>query len=145
MKRPFAAIFLVIFVVTAEGGSFRNTLSFGVAIAVGGDSIAAGKDREDMNPGLNACIELVAPLDKHFGLGVHLDYTWLTVKKPEGIDHYHAGVHMWDLALVPRFFAPLADDVRMYFEFDPALYLVYDYLNIKEFADSDFKPHFGFT
>ncbi len=138
MKRLLILIMHVVFINTVYGGSFRNTLSIGVAIPI-------GEGRENKNPGFNACIEPIAEFSRYFGLGGHADYTWITAKNEDDIDDYHVGNHVWDLALYPKFFAPLADDIRMYFDFDPALFIEYAYSNIGKHSVSTYNPYFGFT
>jgi hypothetical protein len=116
--------------------SVRNTFYGGIALNVGKGSSA-------MNPGVTACMEPVKKINKYFGAGGHIDYTWLSVANLP--DNIGTGLHLFDVAFVPKAFVPVAEEMCFSFEADPGLYGTYFYYSEGGFHDSIFKLFFGFT
>jgi hypothetical protein len=131
---------LLTFGLAYGNSNFQNTF-------YGGLAIATGEGSEYINPGITACIEPLGKINKYFGIGGHVDYTWLSVKKPNGWDNdnFSFGFHMWDLALVPKAFIPISEDANIAFEIDPGLSLDLVYFNMGNYSDSDLQPNFGLT
>ncbi len=116
--------------------SVRNTFYGGVAWA-------AGEGASGMNPGVNACMEPLKRINKYFGAGGHIDYTWLSVA---GLpDKIGAGVHLFDIAFVPKVYIPIADDMNISFETDPGLFGTYLYYSEGGYSNSLFKLFFGLS
>jgi hypothetical protein len=113
----------------------------------GGLAIAIGEGSSDMNPGIAACVEPIGKISKYFGLGGHLDYAWLSVRKPSNLTmgDFRAGVHFWDISLVPKGYLPVADNSNVALEFDPGVYLTYSYINGGGESHGEVKPYFGLT
>lgn len=136
---------LLLLVVTFASVSFgiesRTTLSGGVAIAVGDGS-------QSMNPGLTLCLEPIARVSKYFGIGGHLDYSWLTEQRPSGMPssmEFSAGDHFWDISVVPKLYLPVSEKVLFCFDIDPGLYFGYAYLHLNGGSSSSSKQFFGMT
>lgn len=86
-----------------------------------GLSIAVGEGSSFMRPGPSFSFEPNIKVNKYFGLGGHIDYSWLTVKT--GSSKVRAGDHLIDAGLVLKGYAGLSDEVDMFFEIDPAFAL----------------------
>jgi hypothetical protein len=113
--------------------SVKNTFYGGLALAVAGN----------MNPGVTASIEPIKRVNKYFGAGGHIDYTWLSVANlPEKMG---AGNHMFDISFVPKAFIPVGYEKEFSFEADPGVYGVYFYYSEGGYFDSIFKVYFGLT
>jgi hypothetical protein len=112
----------------------------------GGLALATGKGSDGMNPGLTACVEPVVIVNKFIACGGHLDYAWLTMKKPDiAPNDFRGGHHLWDIAFVPKVLFPLSTDMRLAFEMDPGFNMTLSYISGGGYNDSEFKPHFGLT
>ncbi len=113
----------------------------------GGLAIATGEGAGGMNPGLTACVQPIGRFIEYFGVGGHADYTWLSAERPAGASRsdFGAGVHLWDISLVPKGFLPLGESANLAFEVDPGLSLALGYVRIGSYSDSDFEPNFGLT
>jgi hypothetical protein len=113
----------------------------------GGLSLALGDQAEHMNPGLNASLEPNYQINRIFGVGGHVDYTWISAE--EEIEDLRTGFHFIDVGFVPKLYVPLTDDNNMFFEIDPACMFAIGYTKYpSEFhmdSDSDFDTHFALT
>jgi hypothetical protein len=112
----------------------------------GGIAIATGEGSGSMNPGPTVCFESIAKFIKYFGIGGHAEYAWLTVKVPSWVpSNSSAGVHLWDLALVPKGYLPVGNNVNFALEIDPGFAMSYAYVREGSDSYSNFKIGFGMT
>jgi hypothetical protein len=118
--------------------SVRNMFYGGIALAVGDGS-------SSMNPGITACMEPLKKINKYFGAGGHIDYTWLSMAKAKLPPNRGGGLNLFDIAFVPKGFVPIADDMSFSFETDPGLYGVYFYFSDGGYNNSEFLVRFGLT
>jgi hypothetical protein len=116
---------------------FQNTMSAGLALAV-------GEGAEGMHPGINFCIEPVGRINKYFGLGGHIDYTWLSADIPSGFDE-RAGLHLWDASLVPKLFVPIVERLDFFCDIDPGVSFVLAYDRYMGQSATAFKTGFSMT
>jgi hypothetical protein len=136
MKKGLLVV--VLFANMAFSSNFSSTLYGGLALAVGDGS-------SSMNPGINVCIDPSTKINNYFALGGHCDYTWLSAKNTMNISGFSAGNHFIDVGFVPKLLAPMGPDATMFFEVDPALFMVYSYVSVGNYSDSRFNLFFGLT
>jgi hypothetical protein len=120
-------------------GLVTNTFYVGIALPSGNGSA-------ETRPGPSLCIEPVRNLSKYVSVGGHLDYLWLTCKKPSSVtEEFSMGGHILDIAFVPKAIYPFNDNFSASFEFDPGIYLSYYYFTNGTESNSEAKPCFGLT
>ena len=112
MKKVVSIILLQIFSVF----SYEYHTNFGAGL-----SLAVGDGSSYMRPGPSVFFEPHVRLNKYFGLGGHIDYSWLTVKTVSS--NFRAGDHLIDAGLVLKGYAGLSDEADIFFEIDPAFAL----------------------
>jgi hypothetical protein len=134
MKKVLLVLLLSLSAYSLESTSYTS-LSGGLALAVGEGS-------DHMNPGVSACIEPIVKFANIFGIGGHVDYTWLSADN-DWKDR--AGMHNWDVGPVFKLFAQLNESVNIFAEIDPALNLTLAYASFKGSSETDFDPNFGLT
>lgn len=109
----------------------------------GGLSLALGKGSSEMNPGLYISLEPNHMINEMFAIGGHGDYSWLTAKTRKS--DLHGNIHLLDIALVPKLFAKLNDETKVFFEVDPGLLLSIAQISYREDSESDFNKYFSMT
>jgi hypothetical protein len=116
--------------------SIRNTFYGGIAFAVGeGASV--------WHPGVSGGIEPIKKINTYFGVGGHIDYSWLS--RAELPPLKRAGLHYFDISFVPKAYLPVSANMTFSFEVDPGLYGTYAYYSYGEYRTSNFKVFFGLT
>ena len=120
-------------------GLVTSTAYVGLALAIGDGS-------GGVNPGPTICLEPIRNVSPYFGIGGHIDYSWISAKKPPNItEEFSLGMHVIDVALVPKAFYPFSKDACGSVELDPGLYLPYLYYILGTFSQTAVKPFFGLT
>jgi len=140
MKKMLIALFMWSNIAYCQNyeGLVTNTAYGGLALAVNGNS--------GVYPGPALCIEPVRNISPYFALGGHLDYAWFQAKKPSTItEDFTMGVHILDLALVPKAMYPISNRVTATLEIDPGLYVTYFYYIVGTTSSSSVGKFFGLT
>jgi hypothetical protein len=109
----------------------------------GGLSFAVGEGSEDMNPGLFVSLAPDHRVNEMFTIGGHGDYSWFTAKT--NIRDLHGNLHLIDVAFVPKLFAKLTDETKVFLEIDPGLLFSIAQVNYLSASDSDFNTYFAMT
>jgi hypothetical protein len=134
---------IIIFIIAVLLYACRISADFRLGLN-GGLSLAVGEGSGDMNPGLNACVEPFVGINKYFGCGGHIDYTWLTVRTVD--NSISAGVHFWDIGFVPKLLLPITENIVPFFEIDPAIFITLTYAHDAYFVPiSQSNTFFGMT
>jgi hypothetical protein len=120
-----------------------NSLSLGGAMAIGGGS-------GDMLPGLTAQADVNRILYKHYGIGSHLDYSWLPAKNVYNYEFFTVGVHLFDIAPVFRAYVDLDIQRKLLFEVDPGWSFTWVYVEYSDprgavIKSDDLYGNFGMT
>ncbi len=125
---------------------FAEVSNYSSTIVAGGLALNIGKYSRDMNPGIHGSFESGMKFNKNFGIGLHADYTWLSVKMRPSDGKDKVGFHLIDFAPVPKGYLEFKEHVEGFVEFDPGLILVVAYFpGPDNTTDVNFSAHFGLT
>ena|GEM_PF-1992233 len=117
-------------------GLVTTTMYGGLAVALG----------SGVNPGPSLCIEPIRNVTPNFGLGGHIDYSWISAAKPPNVDPgFRMGVHFIDAAFVCKGVYPFSEKSSAALEFDPGINLTYFYFLLGNISDNAMKPFYGQT
>jgi hypothetical protein len=131
-----AAVFMAAVPVAAQ---VENTVSAGIAIPIGDGS-------DGMRLGPTFCLEPIGRFNEYVGVGGHLDYTWMTMKPLSFWGHeITGGIHLFDVAFVPKFYLPITEVSHFALEVDPGFTLGINYAHYGTTSDSEIEPYFGLT
>lgn len=120
-------------------GLVTNTAYVGLALAIGNGS-------GGVNPGPTICLEPIRNVSPYFGIGGHIDYSWLSAKKPTNrTEEFSMGMHVIDVSLVPKALYPFSKEASGCVELDPGLYLPYFYYILGSSSQTSVRPFFGLT
>lgn len=109
----------------------------------GGLALAVGDWSDNMNPGLHLTIEPNRKINSFFGIGSHIDYSWLTAHTD--ISGLQVNVHLIDIAFVPKGYLQISSMSQVFLEVDPALLLAFGNVNYRSSSESELKLYFALT
>jgi len=116
--------FLILFLSISAYSQYFTTISGGLSLAIGDNS-------EYVKPGPFASFETNVLLNKYFGIGGHIEYSWI-ISDTSRVTVNRGGFHIFDIGLVPKLYIPVNKDFNFSFEIDPAYLLILAYADIEE-------------
>lgn len=116
--------FLILFLSISAYSQYFTTISGGLSLAIGDES-------EYLKPGPFASFESNVLLNKHFGIGGHIEYNWI-ISDTSKVIADREGYHIFDIGLVPKLHIPVNKDFNFSFEIDPAYLLILAYAEIED-------------
>lgn len=126
------SIFLLLAIFSVYSYEYHTNICAGLSLAVGDGS-------SYMRPGPGLSFEPNIKVNQYFGIGGHVDYSWMTVDFDELYygEGYRAGDHFIDIGFVPKLYVNLHEHSSMFFEVDPAIAMDIGYVSEEYGGDRD--------
>lgn len=112
----------------------------------GGLSVPVGEGSDGVNPGLSLGFESLATIERVYGVGGAIEYTWLSF---DHSDFWYADVrgslHYWSVGLVQKGILPVNEDISLFAGAAPGFYLGLATVHMGSYSNSEVEPDFGIS